>query len=391
MSDNIFITELYPYVEKAFSNKSNISKFHAIVGEYVDHNSKVLTDIGPFDVAYFTEKNISDVFDLIGINPKIVTDIQKKTKAPNIGPSMKKILTNPFNILMTMIIKYAYTTNNDDLKYTSVLYFSLSMYQYFFRQKYFKFTPNRNIMEYTINNLSMKYMIRQSDNLMDAWYKTANGVPVLFEKDLKSNKLTDGKVYLLIQYTFTRLNAFMKNIYDAFIKNHAKGNYINLEADSTDPDNYREANSTIYVINQLVDNLLMKMLVEGPPVQLITKSAKYNTVSINELRNHINKIVVDENKDDIKSLTESILFMFIFDDQNSPEDINSDKFPFFCMEIYKRAMTTNKNAMNVKNILDKWVENLDMYKKTQRAATINSFKRAIYTFFVFAIMHYNSR
>jgi len=233
-------------------------------------------------------------------------------------------------------------------------------------------------------------MLKQSTNLMEAWFKTANGAATLMTEEFSADSIEDSKVYLFIQYVFTRLNAFMKNIYDAFIKNHAQGNYINLEMDSNDPDNFHEAKSTVHVINQLVDNLMMKMMIEGPPVQLVTKAAKYNKVSINELRNYMNKIVVDENKDDIKSLVESILFMFIFDEQNSPEDINSDKFPFFCMEIYKRAITTNKNATNVKDILDKWVQDLGTYKKTQRAATINNFKRAIYTFFVFAIMHYNN-
>ena len=238
MADNIIMTEIYPYIEKTFSNKSNIDKFNAIVGEYIDRNSNVLTDIGPFDVAYFTENDSSRIFQLVGIKPEIINTTQKKTKLPNAGASMKKILANPFNILMTMIIKYAYITDNEKFKYSSVLYFSLSMYQYFFKQKYFKFTPNRNIMEYTINNLSLKYKIKQSGNLMNAWYDTANGAATLLTKDLKADTITDAKIYTFIQYVFTRLNAFMKNIYDAFIKNHAKGNYVNLEMDSTDKDNY---------------------------------------------------------------------------------------------------------------------------------------------------------
>lgn len=389
MADNIFVTELYPYIDKALSNKSNIDKFNTIVAKYVDRNANVLTDIGPFDVAYFTEKDSSDVFDLIGISPNEVKGIQKKTKLPNAGAHMKNVMSNPFNILMTMIIRYAYINKDEKLKYTSVLYFSLSMYQYFFKQKYFRYAPNRNIMEYTINNLSMKYMIKQSTNLMDAWYKTANGVATLMEKEIESKNMTDANVYLFIQYVFTRLNAFMKNIYDAFITNHAKGNYINLEAESSDRENFREAKSTVHIINQMTEKIIMKLLIEGPPVQLITKAAKFNKVSINELRNYINKIVVEENKDDIKSMVESILFMYIFDEGNDPENINSNQFPYFCMEIYKRAIST-KNAVNVKNILDKWITDLGTYKKTQRAATINNFKRAIYTFFVFAIMHYNN-
>ncbi|MNT90802.1 hypothetical protein D3C72_2317930 [compost metagenome] len=55
------------------------------------------------------------------------------------------------------------------------------------------------------------------------------------------------------------------------------------------------------------------------------------------------------------------------------------------MEMYRKSNTTDKNIIAVKKILDEWLHDLGTYKKTQRLATINDFRRALFTFMVFSI------
>jgi len=100
-------------------------------------------------------------------------------------------------------------------------------------------------------------------------------------------------------------------------------------------------------------------------------------------------MVSNENINDIKLIIESILFLYMFDNKNKLEDINSDKFLLHCLDIYKRSNTTDENIIKIKKILDSWLDELGTYKKTQRLATINNFRRAIYTFFVMSIQYAN--
>ena len=57
----------------------------------------------------------------------------------------------------------------------------------------------------------------------------------------------------------------------------------------------------------------------------------------------------------------------------------------YCLKLYRRSNTTNKNIVEIKNILDKWLVELELTKKSKREATITGFKKAFYTFFVLEI------
>ena len=123
-------------------------------------------------------------------------------------------------------------------------------------------------------------------------------------------------------------------------------------------------------------------------MKLVNMSAKIAGVSVNELRNYTNNLTDEEHKDEIRELCESILHIYLFENQKKPEDIKSHQFLLDCLEVYKRSNSNDKNVNKIKAILDEWISDLDVYKKTQRVATINNFRRAIYIFFVLSIQYY---
>jgi hypothetical protein len=244
-------------------------------------------------------------------------------------------------------------------------------------------------MTYTINNLSQKFKVRQTNNLLEALADTAMGALNLHKDDLI--KGTDKGIVDYVLSMRTRLNSFMKKIAQEFYKNQQEGKYINLEINNNDKENYREADASSYAINGIVNKVSLKLLVDGPPIKLITISAKTNQVSVNELRNYISRMIVTKNRDEINIVMESILFLFMFDSKNTIQDINSDKFILYCLDLYKRANTTDKNIIRIKTILDKWLTEAGIYKKTQRNATINNFRKALFTFFVLTIQYFNTK
>jgi len=183
----------------------------------------------------------------------------------------------------------------------------------------------------------------------------------------------------------TRLNSLLKKIANEFYRNSELGKYMNLDSDNLEEENYHEADSNTFAVERLTNNVVLKLVVEGPNMRLVTVAANLCKVSVSELRNYVNTMVVSENREDIRAIVESILFLYIFDSQNTIQEVNSNKFLMYCMETYKKSNTTDKNIIRIKKILDKWLENLGTYKKTQRFATINSFRRALFLFFVLSI------
>lgn len=121
-------------------------------------------------------------------------------------------------------------------------------------------------------------------------------------------------------------------------------------------------------------------------MKIVDMAAKTCQVSRNELRNYLNRMIISANMEDIKVIISSILYLYLYDAKNNKTEIRTNKFLLYCLEMYKKSNTSDENIIRIKKLLDKWLEELGAYKKTQRLATINNFRRAIFTFFVFTIM-----
>ena len=380
----ILITELYPKIEKGFSDKNNIKKYENALGSYIDKYSETLSAIGPTKKTLFTERDRLPVFQIIESTELEVKSIKSKVK--NI-PFANEVLDFPFNTVMALAIRYFSLTKDEKFLKNSILYLGLSMYPLIFAAS-FPYEPNENVMNYTINNLSNRFNIKKTGNLMMTIMDTAYGAYELHKKGIEEGN--DADIVQFVLAVRTRLKALLKKIANEFYKNHEEGKYLNTELEINEDDKFREADSSTYLVNRLTDNVSLKLIIEGPPIKLINAAAKSNQVSVNELRNQVTSMVTNKHKDEIKKIIESILFLYLFDKQNTAEEINSDKFLVYCLDIYKRSNTTDENIINIKKILDAWLDELGVYKKTQRLATINSFRKAMFTFFVMSIMYFNT-
>jgi len=384
MANNLITTELYPVVAKAFSDSKNIREYNLIISKYIDKHSELLAAIGPMDIILFTDDDKNVIFNMIGIKPEEVKAIKDKSTDRK---TKDNLIEAPFSTLMATIIRYFDMKKDDKLLNLSIFYLTMSMYPFIYRRS-FKYKPTETIMNYTINNLSEKYKIKQAGNLMNALIETSRGA-----YDLHRKNIIDGidRGYTDFIYALkTRTSSLMKNIAKEFYENYKTGKYLNTEVEYNEEDKFREADSSSYLIIRTADNITLKLIIDGPPMKLVTMSAQQNKVSINELRNYVTTMINNEHKDEIHAVVEAILTLFLFNDKNDISEINSNKFLLYCLDIYKRANTTDEQIIKIKKILDSWLEGLGTYKKTQRVATINNFRKALFTFFVLSIMYYNT-
>jgi len=384
MANNLITTELYPVVAKAFSDSKNIREYNLIISKYIDKHSELLAAIGPMDIILFTDDDKNVIFNMIGIKPEEVKAIKDKSTDRK---TKDNLIEAPFSTLMATIIRYFDMKKDDKLLNLSIFYLTMSMYPFIYRRS-FKYKPTETIMNYTINNLPEKYKIKQAGNLMNALIETSRGA-----YDLHRKNIIDGidRGYTDFIYALkTRTSSLMKNIAKEFYENYKTGKYLNTEVEYNEEDKFREADSSSYLIIRTADNITLKLIIDGPPMKLVTMSAQQNKVSINELRNYVTTMINNEHKDEIHAVVEAILTLFLFNDKNDISEINSNKFLLYCLDIYKRANTTDEQIIKIKKILDSWLEGLGTYKKTQRVATINNFRKALFTFFVLSIMYYNT-
>jgi hypothetical protein len=381
MITSVILANIYPKVEQAFTSKDTQRKFSAIVASYVDRNVNRLSTAGPSKRTLFSDMERNKVYDLIDFDPKVCKAIVKQS---NYIKASWKIVNDPFNLVMMMILRYAKLNKLDQINQLAVTYLTLSMYPSL-HYKYFKFEPNEAIMQYTINNLSNKFKVKQVGNILQALVDTTALADKTYDKNIRhanDKELTD-----YINAYKTRLNSLIKKIRDAFEKDYRSGNYMNTERDNEDENDFKTSDSNSLLIQRIVDQVVLKLSVNGPDSRIVDISAKMNQVSVNETRNTLNQLT--QNKDEsvnIRALCESILYLYLFNGENHVNDLNGSKFLTFCLAVYKKSNTNDENVIKVKSILDTWIEKYsETYRKTQRVATLNNFRRALYTFFVFTL------
>ncbi len=381
MITSVILANIYPKVEQAFTSKETQRKFSAIVASYVDRNVNRLSTAGPSKRTLFSDMERNKVYDLIDFDPKVCKAIVKQS---NYIKASWKIVNDPFNLVMMMILRYAKLNKLDQINQLAVTYLTLSMYPSL-HYKYFKFEPNEAIMQYTINNLSNKFKVKQVGNILQALVDTTALADKTYDKNIRhanDKELTD-----YINAYKTRLNSLIKKIRDVFEKDYRSGNYMNTERDNEDENDFKTSDSNSLLIQRIVDQVVLKLSVNGPDSRIVDISAKMNQVSVNETRNTLNQLT--QNKDEsvnIRALCESILYLYLFNGENHVNDLNGSKFLTFCLAVYKKSNTNDENVIKVKSILDTWIEKYsETYRKTQRVATLNNFRRALYIFFVFTL------
>lgn len=376
---SILVNELYGTVNTTLSNKKNVDELMKNVQQYFDYNSDKVFNVVLHEKLLFLNSDKEAIYNATGLDQQTI----KKAIAKSVYIKESwRILNEPLNTASILAIRY-FTINK---KQTELKLFLTYYSFYFYSSLYHKYLPygaNESIMAYTVNNLSNKFKLKQLGSL----YKTIEQIVLkcheTYEKDLIRGE--DGDLAKYVSGLKSRLNDFMKNIKNEYTKNHKDNRFMNFDSDSFDEDNYHQADNTSFAIRRIADASTAKLVTYGADMQLAKLSAQFSQVSQSEIRNVILKLS-DEDTNLINRLSELILQLFLFDGNNKIEEVNMQKFLLKCMEIYKKSNTNDKVILEIKSILDLWLnKHSAKYSKTNREATLSNFRRAIFIYFVLHI------
>lgn len=376
------LDNIYPVIKGTLEqNPKNIGVLKNAVAEYLDANMSKLSSAGPTYRTLFTENDKRILYVNTGTSPELVERIIPLSAY--IKGSWRNIIL-PFNIICALTITYAKRTNNKELAQYMLMYLTLSMYPSL-HSKYFKYGVNPQIMDYTINNLNNKYKIKQMGTIWNTLLDTAMVCDRTYTKNII--RANDKDITDYVESLKTRLNALLKKIKNEFTKNYNDKNIMSIEKDNEDQENFSRAESNSYIIERLSNAIALKIAMNGPDLKLVDIAAKLNSVAVNDLRTTVNNLTADKtNSKEIRIVLISILTLYLTDPNNTAQDIHSNKFILVCMQIYKKSNTSDKNIIIIKKVLDSWLQRYsDRYKQSNRVATLNSFRKALFTYFVLTI------
>lgn len=359
-------------------NSASVARFQSEVKDFIDRKSDTLFLAGPSKRLYFSDTERSRFYPLLGTTQ---SDIIRCKKLTPVKDGWYK-LDSDFNILMALAISNFQRQNKMKEVQSACTMMALSMYASL-HSKYFKYEPNENIMNYTINNLSNKFKIKQFGNLFKTIVYTVTSTHETYASEIADGSDENIRKYIIAVHT--RLNGFLFKIAQEFYKNHKEGKYLNTEEDNYSDENFYIADNNSLLINRTAENATFAMINKGLDVRLANIAANIGQISSSALRNAINSIISDCD-DEIKDFITLILQLYLEGGENPPESIRSKRFINFCLEIYIKSNTNDASILKIKEILDRWlVKCSPNYNKTERIATKNNFRKSLFIYFILII------
>ena len=319
-----------------------------------------------------------DYFDLFSIDENEIKNMIKEIVSNINNKADWKLLTNnPIFTLFYCCISYATIKNDKSLIVNSLAILALAMYPSIFT-KYYTYEPNPAVMAYTIDNLSNKFTIKKEKHIFGNLTRTMNQSWTFHKNSIID--MSDKSCIDFIMRVRNDQNSFMKKIRNEYQDNHNKGLGIYQTVDSYEDEKNADVETNTSKVDITTTNIVMKILINGVDIKLAEAAAKSSNVSVIDCRNYLNEIVTDSRREEMKSLIESIIFLY----QNKKDisDINTRDFLNFGLGIFKKSNSKESNVLNIKTILDKWGKEIGLNAQYTRDATITDYKRAIFTFFV---------
>lgn len=380
MKNRVLCNTFLGNIEKNFVSSSHKNKFNKIVKDFIDRNNETLYCATPLHRLFFSdERDRNPIFHLVDINKNDVSKVMKNLEHTD---NSWKILNDPFNITMLLIIKYFNDKKDKVSLNNAILYLTLSLYSSL-HYKYYPYPPNEDVMNYTINNVNNKYLFKKYGVVIKALFHTAMVNHETYEKIIKDG--SDENLLTYLENLRTRLNNQMRTFANEYHKNYKEGNAIFNQKDSADEDDFIETDNISMLISKLTDKCSLRFFTTKPDENLIRFACNASKCDFPTLRNSILGIK-EKQPNDLIDLFRCVLIVYLNDKSNNYESIASKKFIAYSIAIYSKSNVKDENILKIKDLLDKFlIETCERYMNTNRDATKSNYRKGLYIFFVLFI------
>lgn len=364
-----------PILEKEYP--SHEKSFLKSIVKYRDKWIDILSSIYPCDYPIFGDNEQKALFESAGINPKDLNNTIKMVTLPE-GVDAKANFTPIFTTLL-MIIHYYLEKEDLEKLHLVTRYFSYSMYWSIFTRSFNISKPNRGVMEYTINRINNKFIIKQLGSVDS----------LLFYCTLGSLKNNADILEEFFDYAICYIIDGVKGAIGGKIKGIASEYYADYNNRATifmgnDDMNY-DSRSASMDIESYASQYTSKFFSEDPRRDLVKIASMIASVSELELLSTIRLLLDNNNTSDVQEFYECLFYSYFKDTGDS----NLTDKKMFCNNayaIYKKSHSKDKNAIKIRDLLNKWLmDGSSTFAKTKRDGTRNDYRRAVFMYFVLLV------
>lgn len=384
----VLVERLYPQIEEALSEQRNIRALLTGVQKYADKHSEILltTDMSQRLIFADTDKKV--IFNATGISE---VEVKKAVSDAPLIPDNWKKATNPFYMLMLLTIHY-FSKKGDakSMSYADALTVYLGYLLYTTNHKaFFPYCPNKQIMDYTINNLNNRYLLKKLGTIHGVIEHTVfEAMHGRFNMEIRRGQ--DDDFSQIISSLDARISSFVKYIADEFYENRKNGKYLFHEDEDTSEENFHLSDNISFKIDRVVHNVTSEIVSKGfDQNNVIKRSIALNPGVSEKKLDAMLRTIIEMDIPNISIMISHILTLFIYKgNSNTIEDVKTMKFISESMQVYK-SNAQDPVTYKVKDILLHWIDlTSDKYGRnfiSRGKTSLDNYRKAIYTCFVFEI------
>ena len=390
-SGNTYIVRdtIYPKVEAVLSTPAGDRKYRNLVQKFIDKNSDKLHTSGPVYMIPFTDVDKEEYFELFNVTKEeLLKPINEMTKLVNDKASWKLLKQNPIFCLFYNCIRYYTLKRNNTGVNVSLAIYALSVYPSVFSSM-FQYGANPDIMQFTIDNLSQKYLIKQAGNLFSTlMISIQNSYKFLRNAFVDAS---DTEVIRFIARIRNDQKSLLKNVANNYYDNYKKGLRVTTQNEVYgDNEMINDNLNNTSVVEDTTRKIVISMITNGVDITRATAAAKISQISMVDLRLYLSKIVTEERTNELQKFIEAILFIYLYQEHHKPNEINEQRFLQFSLELFRRTNTNDVNVVTIKNLLQKWSEDTGVTQRFRRLASQINYKKGIFIYMILCIQYYNS-
>lgn len=379
---------IYPKIEKCLLDPNNVRKLKRIMSDFIERNTDKLTTPGPQYLIVFGDQDKELYYELFEMKKQEVIDSMKSViKQTGSNSDFKYLLGNPFLAILYYTIRF-FTLHKDVKALNATLgMFAIDVYWSIFT-KYFPNGVIEAVMQYTIDNLTDKFIIKKAGTIFGALMESAKRSYTFHEQKIRSGN--DAECVSFMQRIRNDQNSMFRTLSSIYYKNHKEGRSIATRNDDYDPNNpiLDDVHTSSTEIQSVVDKSCMPMISNGIDIALAEAAARMSNISISTLRVYLTKIFVTERLEEITSLVESMIFLYINGEHKSARDIKSQYFLYWSAALFKKTNSKDGNIIKINAILDKWGNETGIYQAFKSEGSRINYKKAIFLYITMSIQKY---
>ena len=386
VESRVLTDTLGPLVDKGFQNKSNIRRLLNAITRYSDKWSSILLSTNLSKRLIHTDEDKRIIYDTTGVHK---SDVTKAIRNTPIFDSSWKLYNNEFYMLCIQIARWFRINNMIPEMHAIMVYMGYVMYSSAHTNS-FKHLPNEEIMNYTINNLSNRFIIKQYGTIQSCIEHTiGEAISGLYDGELvRGNDIDIKNILSGLQ---TRMHAFMNNIAEKFYENHKSGKYLWSEDEDLSEENFHLSDNVSYKIDRIVQLVSSSITETGFDYNVcIRRSCSMNSGASEKKVASMLDTIVEKDRQSIPKVISDILTLFMYKgNHNTINDVGTMRFLAESLQIYK-SNAQDEITSRIKEKLLYWIQiTSEKYGRnfiSKGKTSLDTYRRAIYTAFVFKIM-----